>query len=194
MMRVGTLGPGDRFRIAHPRQVSYNGLPMDRAIPYRVTKVYAMAPRLVLCTESRKTKHGATYSLDPSVPVILPKEQDPTEEQILDFLKIRSRKRAVAYRVLWDGRTDLHKILSPQAEALMRTIFAMGRHDCSAKEMAWRVRDHYAKFYAGSGKLEPARIFRFYRRSLVDLGLLEEITDDGPMSDIERAANFGEKS
>ena len=194
MLRVGNLGPDDRFRIAHPRQKSFDGKNMDQGIAYRVVKVYAMAPRFIICTESRKTKHGNLYSLDPSTPVILPKELPPTEEQILDFLKIRSRKRAVAYRVRWDGRTDLRRILSPQAEALMRTIFTMGRHECDAKEMAWRVRDHYAKFYAGSGKLEPARIFRFYRRQLVDLGLLEEITDEGPMGDAERAANFGERA
>jgi len=192
MRFLKSLGPGDRFRVAREGQVSLNNRQVGRALVLRVTKVYAQSPFTVVAVEHAKPIRGGTYTLGPGTPVLLPREPDPAEEDVLEFLtgKKSRRKLAVAYRPLWDGLQDLSKLLTPQAEVLSRIMFAFGKKVYEARDLLNLVEANYDSFYGKRHKFGGRAVFKYYRRMMVDAGLLEEIVDDAPMSEKERGANL----
>jgi hypothetical protein len=199
MRFLRTLSVGDRFRPAHPRQVSLNGRRMDRAATYEVTKVYPMAPYTVIAARHKPPSPGALakfesefYSLSPGTPVLLPKELDPTEDEVMQFVGAKRRRRVVAYRVLWDGKTDLSGVVPPQAVAAMKLMHAFGKSEYGVHELHEIFNKHYEKFWGRSVKREAVVILLFYRRHMVNQGLLEEIVDVAPVPGSVIEANLQE--
>ena len=191
MRFLRTLSVGDWFRPAHPRQVSLNGRRMDRASTYEVTKVYAMAPHTVVATQCDEPK-GSFYSLGPGTPVLLPKELDPTEDEVMQFVGAKRRRRVVAYKVLWDGETDLSGVIPPQAVAAMKLMHAFGKSEYGVHELHEIFNKHYEKFWGRPVKREAIVILLFYRRYMVNQGLLEEIVDVAPLPGSVIEANLQE--
>ena len=95
MRFIRTLGPGDKFRVAHPKQFSVNSRPMPRDQVFKVQKVYEMSPYYTLAIQ--ESGSSGIYSLMPGTPVLFVKEPDPTEEEILEFLDLRqgTKKKVV---------------------------------------------------------------------------------------------------
>ncbi len=182
---------GDRFRVAHPRQISLNKRRMPREVTYHVTRVYEMKPNTIISVEEANPGDGF-YSLGPKTPVLLPKEPDPTEEEVLKFLGVQSKKRVVAYRVLWDGKLDLAGVVPPQAVACMKLMFSMGKDTYTVRELNELFTQHYEKFLGKPTPMMPSSVISFYRRHLVNKGLMEEIVDVGPIPLSVREANLQE--
>ena len=191
MRFLRSLGEGDRFRVAHPRQISLNGRTMDRVCVFRITKVYPMAPHAAISVLTARPKDGF-YSLGPGTPVLLPKEPDPAEDEVLRFIGVRSKRRVVAYRILWDGKTDLSGIIPPQAIAAMRLMLAFGKSEYGVRELNALFDEHYEKFWGRPVKRDACYIMQFYRRYMVNHGLIEEIVDIGPIPGSVRMANLQE--
>lgn len=191
MRFVRTLDVGDRFRPAHPRQMSLNDRRLSRDSIYKVTKVYPMSPYVTIAVDEGKPDDGF-YSLGPGTPVLLPKEILPTEEEVLDFIGAKKRHRVVAYKLLWDGKTNLCKIIPPQAIAALQLMYSMGKEEYDAHDLARLFELHYERFWGRPVKRHPYYIMKFYRRYMVNHGLIEEVIDDAPLPDSVREANLQE--
>lgn len=191
MRFLRTLDSGDKFRPAHARQVSLNDRRMSRSTVYKVERVYPMDPHLAIAVDVERPDDGF-YSLGPDTPVLLPKELDPSDDEIFQFIGVKARHRVVAYRVLWDGKTDLSRIVPPQAVAAMKLMYSVGKSEYGARELSELFCKHYEKFLGRPVKYaSPAVVLYIYRRNLVNHGLLEEVLDVGPIPESVRAANLG---
>jgi hypothetical protein len=184
-----SLGEGDKFRPAHPRQVSLNMRPMPRSSVFKITKVFPQSPHLTISeTEGEK----GIFSLGPGTPVLLPKEMDPTERDIVKFLAPRGNKKVVGYKLLWDGKMELGGIATPQARAVLKLMFVMGKKEYGLTELNHMFDAHYETFLGKPSKVQGYHALIFYRRYLVDKGLIEEIVDDAPATQAVRDANLQE--
>lgn len=192
MRFLNSLGEEDRFRVAHPRQTSLNKRPMPRDQVFRVKKVYLMTPNVTISVREEDPKDGF-YSLGPRTPVLSPGEPNPTEEAVMRFLGVKTRKKVVGYRVLWDGKTDLSRIIPPQAIAAMKLVHAIGQSEYRVRDIHDIFRTHYEKFWGRPIKGDAAIVFFFYRRHLVNHGLLEEIVDSSRIPNAVREANLQEE-
>ena len=108
-----------------------------------------------------------------------------------EFLTGKRLKRlaVVAYRPTWDGVQDLSRLLTPQAAVLARIMHAFGKREYSASDLLNLVEANYDSFYGRRHKLGGRQVFSYYRRAMVDAGLLEEVVDERPLTDRERGAN-----
>jgi hypothetical protein len=192
MRFLRTLAEGDRFRVAHPRQVSLNKRPMPRDSVFRVKKVYPMAPHTTISMLDY-SPDGGFYSLGPGTPVLLPMEPDPSEEEVMEFIGVKTKKRVVAYKVLWDGKTNLSGIVPPQAIAAMKLMHAMGKSEYGVHELNEIFNKYYERFWGKPVKRDAIVILLYYRRYLVNHGLLEEVVDVGPIPGSVREANLQEE-
>lgn len=188
MRLIGSLDPPAKFRVAHPRQHSLNGKRMPRETTFQVIRAFPMAPHYRISIKEFGPK-DEFYSLPPGAPVLSVLESDPTEEQVAEFLEVKPRVRVIAYRVLWDGQTELRGILGPQATAIMRMLFALGKSEYSLPEVNVAMNSHFPKFF-GRPVSFPQGVFTFYRRRLVGLGLLEEVTTGADVAAAVVAANL----
>jgi len=186
-----TLDVGDRFKPAHPRQVSLNNRKMERTATYRVSKVYPMSPYTSIALDENNPNDGF-YSLGPGTPVLLPMEIFPSEEEIRDFIGAKKKTRVVAYKLLWDGRSTLSGIIPPQAIAALQLMFAFGRTEYDAHYLVKLFEQHYERFWGRPVKRHPYYIMLFYRRYMVSHGLIEEVVDDAPLPESAREANLQE--
>jgi hypothetical protein len=186
-----SLGAGDKFRVAREGQVSLNNREVGRKLVLRITKVYAQSPHTVVAVEHTRPIRGGIYTLPPGTPVLSPREPDPAEERVLEFLTGKKAKRltVVAYRPTWDGVQDLSKLLVPQAEVLSKIMFAFGKREYEARDLLNLVEANYDSFYGKRHKLGGRTLFNYYKRHMVDAGLLEEVVDEAPLSNREREAN-----
>lgn len=191
MRFLRTLDVADLFRVAHPRQVSLNNRRMPRDVTYKIVKVYPMAPHAVVSVNSENPKDGF-WTLGPGTPVLLPKDFDPSEDEVLRFLGVKTKKRVIAYKVTWDGKTDLSRVLTPQAVAAMKLMHAVGKSEYSARELHALFTKHYEKFQGRPYKSDAAALLLYYRRHMVNQGLLEEVVDVGPIPASVREANLQE--
>jgi hypothetical protein len=186
------LDVGDRFRPAHSRAVSLNNRKMPRTDVYKVIRVYEMSPHLTIAARESSPDDGF-YSLGPDVPVLHPLEPDPSEEEVRQFIGVKVRRKVVAYKVLWDGKTDLRGIVSPQAAAAMKLMYAMGKPVYGLRELNVLFSKHFKKFWNKPLKYDASLILATYHRKLVSQGLIEEIVDVGPIPESVREANLQEE-
>lgn len=176
MRRLSALNEGDRFRIAHPRQLSMNLRKMNQRSIYRITRVYDQEPRLVICVNDGMPRDGI-YSLKSGTPVLFPLESDPTEDQVFTFLGARRRKRTIAIELNWDGETPLHGVVAPQGAAFVTAMYALGIKRASLTDLINMIEPHWKKFASRRGTKDVARIFIAHRRKLVQEGLISEVMD-----------------
>lgn len=189
MRFLRTLSEGDKFRPAWNKQVSLNGRLMPREVVFRITKVYPQSPYTTIAVEANGNR-GGIFSLGPGTPVLLPKELNPTEEEVQKFLSKRGRKIVVAYKLKWDGKTTLRWMVTPQAEAVLKLMFAMGKREYDRNELHKLLDKHFQRFLGRPSKLTGRHVLLYYRRSLANLGLIEEIVDEAPQTQGEVAANI----
>jgi len=81
----------------------------------------------------------------------------------------------------------------PQAAAAVKLMYAMGKSEYGVRELHELFNKHYQKFLGRSTKNYPVMILAFYRRWLVNQGLLEEIVDVAPIPESVRDANLQEE-
>lgn len=188
---LGSMNVGDRFRVAHPRQISLNRRTMSRDLTFQVTKVYEQTPRLIV---AKVVGDGeGIYSLNPGTPVLYPAAPNPTELQVFEFLSRRTtRKKVVAYRMLWDGSTDLVQLLSPLGRAVIRTLYVLGSKEIDVKDAATLVRENLPQFLERGIKMPVGFALKNYRRYLVEKGMLEEIVGEPTVPDSVVDANLQE--
>ena len=186
-----SIGVGESFRVAHPHQKSMNGLLMPREAIFVVKRIYEMAPYLTI--SNKKGDATTIYSLGPRTPVLFPKEKDPTEEEVFIFLGIRSRKQVLYYKLLWDGRSDIGKLLAPQAAALLRLMYSYGHAEFPARELHRLMNDKFDDFFGRPAKVSGSGVFKAYRRHLVARGFLEEVVDKAPVPRSVVEANLQEE-
>ena len=191
MRFLRTLGVGDRFRPAHPRQTSLNKRKMERTTTYKVTKVYPMSPHTTVAVHDKKPDDGF-YSLGPGTPVLLPREISPSEDEVMRFIGVKKKHRLVGYRVLWDGKLPLQGIIPPQAIAAMKLMFSLGKVEYTVTEINVLFNEYYEKFWGRPVKRDPCQILQFYRRYLVNHCLIEEIVDNSPIPGGVSDANLQE--
>jgi hypothetical protein len=191
MRFLRNLGVGDSFRPAHPRQQSLNKRSMARDSTYKILKVYPMAPNLVISSRVDAPEDGF-YSLGPNTPVLLPKEFDPSEKEVLAFLNRKSRLKALGYRVTWDGVTDISGLLPAQGVAMAKLLFSYGNREITMPEIIELTRRHFEAFWGRKGRQSGEWVFRYYRRFLLDRGIIEEIVGEAPVTEAIRDANLQE--
>lgn len=189
MRFLRTLSVGDRFRPAHPGQESLNRKKMSRETVYRILKVYSQSPHLAI-SHPEDRPESDIFSLGPKTPVLLPKEFDPTEEEIIRFLNPQGNKRVVGYRVLWDGKTDISHMLSPAMMAAMKLMVAFGKKQYDPRDLKRLFVDHYDRFLGRPSKMDGEHAFILIKRRLVNLGLLEEVVDVAPKTRAVTDANL----
>ncbi len=191
MRKISSLNVGDEFRPAHPRQKSANNLPMDRAQVYVVSKIFEQSPGFYVCATRPKTK--GDYTLPPGTPILYVREPDPTVEQVMEFLGAgrKKRLRVIGYKILWDGKTELK--LAPQAKALMQVLLVVGGGEVNAKELHKIFGKHLHRFWDGPLRRSGQYYFQFYRRVLIDQGLIEEVLDKATVPPGVRDANLVEE-
>jgi len=186
------LDVGDRFRLAHPRQISLNNRRMERSTIYRIEKIYPMDPYLTIAVEDGRPSDGF-YSLRPDAPVLHPLEPEPSEGELAQFIGGKFRRKVVAYKVLWDGKTDLRGVVTPQAAAAMKLMYAIGKPVYGLRELNVLFNKHFKEFWNKPLKCDAALILTTYHRMLVSQGLIEEIVDVGPIPKSVREANLQEE-
>ena len=176
MKKLSSLDVGDKFRPAHPAQKSMNNLQMFCSCTYIVEKVYVQSPFFYIC-RTHSVNDGRIYSLSPNTPVIGSREPAPSIAQIEKFMNApKSRKRAVAYRLLWDGVESFPKNLLERRKNLLRLMKAHGKKEYLTSEIEeFAIKDH-AGFFAQRNLIRG-----FNSRDadvLVAEGLIEKIFDD----------------
>lgn len=179
MQYLSTLSIKDRFKPATTHK-SLNGRVVSPSQIYAITKIYPMSPYLTIAVSEKNPEDGF-YSLHPKTPVLLPKELVPSKEKILKFLGATKKKKVLGYRLLWDGEMSLEGLLAPQAIAAMKLLFSAGKREFDVEEIGVLFNELYTKFWGRVIKRDALQIFFFYRRHLVNYGLLEEIVDDAPI-------------
>ena len=184
MRFLDSLVEGSKFRVAHPRQRSLNGREMPRALVFQVTKVYPMSP----CITISKAIHSpwpkaekGFYSLGPRTPILSPKEPDPTEEEVLRFIGVTRKKRIVGYRLLWDGKVDLRKLIPPRAIAVAKIMYMVGRTEYETKELISLLEKHFSRFYPGKAQSQVQWSFWSCKNLMLDSGVIAEIVDSPPI-------------
>ncbi len=171
--RLNSMFEGEKFRIAHPEQVSGNGVQMHRSEVYRIDKVYTVEPLMRVCflVDSNDRRPRVLY---PDVPVLLPNAPLPTREAVEADILDSSRIRAVVgYRVHYDGKADLSMFLSPTEARLFNQIYLTGRKEFSKKDLIAEV----CRIDLGKRSSNVTRFYNCVWR-LTELGLIQPIMDD----------------
>lgn len=193
MRFLRNLGLGDRFRIAEPNKLSCNNRPINRGQVLKVEKIFPQTPNVYVCYLSG-SKHKGIFTLLPGTPVLFPNEPTPTDEEVRNFITGKPRLRVVGYRCTWDGKTDLADVLQPQAIAIIKMMYSLGRPIFEASSLHKLCNTHFEKFFGRRAKVDGSKVFTYYRRLLVNRGLLEEVIDDSPVSLNEQEASYGKES
>lgn len=178
MKFLTSLQIGDRFRVAHPRQLSANGIEMRQDEVYTVDSAFTMSPRYRICTLV-KSSDKRIRSLAPGVPVLSAKERAPTQDEVEAFLvaKPKKRVRVVGYELVWSGTPDIRSLLRPQAWLAIEHLRLTGRREFSKKDIS----DALTGFKV-SEAYSAKEIFRWYVRRYVELGLLVPAVEENPRS------------
>lgn len=172
MKLLSSAAVGDRFRAAHPNQVSLNGIKMDRAEVYYIERAYGAAPFIRICRLA-EGPDSRLRSLMPDVPILSEKEPAPPVEAVEKFLLGSSpRTRVVLYELSWDGTTQVHHRLQPQELTVFTRLWLTGRRKFTVDEM----RESLSKIKL-EGKVTAERAFAFYSKHWVELGLLREVRE-----------------
>lgn len=182
MRLARSLNVGEKFRVAHPKQVSANNIPMPRESTFKVTKVYEMSPNLIVAVPLEGDRRPRT--LFPGTPVLFVPERDPSEDEVLEFLGICQNrtvpKKVVAYRLLWDGQTPIVNIVSRRAFAVLRVMHVHGRREYTVRELNRLLEKDFQKFYSRPLVSPTNSLMMAFRRKLVAQGLIEEVLDEAP--------------
>jgi hypothetical protein len=173
MKKIGDLAVGSRFCTANDAQVSMNELPMAPTTTYEVVKMFPVAPFFVVSVVVGTS--APKYTLSPETLVLAQGEPRPSEEEFARLALPRYTKKVVGYRVCWDGKSNLSLVLNQSAEAVARCIFALGRPEWQAKELAAAVGRHVGRFIPAESRATPRTAFYFAARKLVEVGVLTEI-------------------
>ena len=168
MRFLRTLNVGDKFRPAHPEQVSLNNRPMANRL-YKVAKVYPQKPYIYVCEGA---KGDGIYTLRPGTPVLLPREPAPTPDEVMAFLSSPKKKRVACYRMLWDGKTSLKNIVSPQAAMVVKLVWLTGKKELTFKEMCAAVEGGIRTIKT---RQRGRVLVNCYVRTLAECGILEEV-------------------
>lgn len=189
-MRVlNSLSEGDSFRPAREDQYSLNNRKMDRSSTYSITKVYPMTPHTVIAVRDSDPSDGF-YSLNSGTIVLLPKEFNPSDEQILHFLRPRGRKKVVGYKLLWNGKTSLHGVVGAQCQAIVKIMFVVGKKEYSHEDLVEIISANIEKFLPKQPLRSIGSMIASLGRHLVNNGLVEEIVDDAPANEAVINANL----
>jgi hypothetical protein len=178
MRKASTLRVGDRFRPAHPGQISFNGEDMSRDVVYRVFKVFSVPPYVRVCYEAKDRRRiGQMYTILPETYILYPEESPPTEENLRKITGVR--RRLIGYRVKCT-LTDVEnlEILSSRTKKLLKLIVGMGKEVVLSREIAELAKKH-ATFFPWSYVLY-GHLGSYYTKYYLPLGLLEEVYSSTP--------------
>ena len=174
MRKASHLRVGDRFRPAHPSQLSFNGFEMSRDVVYRVTKVFGVPPYVRVCFEaSDKKREGPLYTLLPSVFVLYPEESPPTEENLADF--VTPKKKLLGYRIKCTVRDvdELDVVLGWRERKFLRLMLSLGKKTVDVKDIDALWRNHSHIFQKQTSIF--SRFYKYYTKQYLPLGLMEEV-------------------
>jgi hypothetical protein len=190
MFLLKALGQGDKFRPAHPRQLSLNNRLMSRGSLYRVERIFPQSPHLYISVDVSNPLDKLKYSLRPMTPVLLGREPLPTEDEVLQFLSPAARRKVVlGYRLLWDGKTPLGNVITPQATLLLEFLYAFGKREYGSTEIKLLLKERFEAF-VGRGTRSGTKLLSQYAKYLASAGLLEELVADGAVPSSIREANL----
>jgi hypothetical protein len=191
MKFLSDLGVGDRFRPAHPRQMSLNGRLMARGHTYVVSKVYQMSPNIAICKSAQDSDSSSYWSLPPRCPVLATREKDPTEEQVYAF--IGAKRWIVGYVLKWRPPAKPADFLyNAWLEAVLRVMYAVGKKEWSVEELEKTLQEKLPSFAGGIPKGVPMHWYtKCMMHRLSNRGLVVEIFDEA-CGDAIRAANLQE--
>jgi len=143
---------------------------MPRDAVFVVTKVFAQSPHYIIATS--KIFDGI-FSLPPHVPIIGVREPKPTEEEVNEFLGIKSKPSAAGFKLLWNGLTPLPKLM-PEAVGILVMLKALGKKYVSVDDLQMLINRHLAKFCKNFHYL-PIETFMLCEREMISTGLIEEV-------------------
>ena len=186
MRYLEALSEGDRFRPAYGKMRSLNGKVMYNHTTYKVHKAYSMSPYTYIVYKDG-TDPSDFFSLPPRVPILLPREPSATDKEIAAFIKTPfKRKCVVGYRLLWDGVVDISGIAYPQEIVFAKIMFFGGKKEYSVTELNELLNAHYQNFASKPPGTLPLLSFRGRCKHMIEIGIIEDIIDDAPIS--QRAA------
>lgn len=188
MRRLKELNETDKFRPANPKQISLNNREMDRQKVYLVTRIYAQSPFYRVCVEQEKPDNGF-YTLGPNTPVLFPRDENPREDDVVKFLIPKSQKIVIGFKLLWDGKTSLARLLNPTEQTIVKVLFALGQEYFPLDEFNYAIM--MSSFRKAGVHLKGYRMFTRLRLKLVNKGMLKEVLDERPLSPEAREANLG---
>lgn len=165
MKTAAQLKIGERFRLV-TETMSLNQLTIGPDAVLKTDRLYAVPPYVVV---AHVIKGPKIVTLLPNTPV------RGVKEPVTFFIPPEHCPRAVAFRLLWDGTTDISSIVEPQALAIIKTLHATGRTEFAAEELRCVLDEKFSRFWPTKLKRRPRQVFNFCRRYLVNCGLLEEI-------------------
>lgn len=175
LLRLSALEEGEKFRAAHPLQVSANGIEMPREQVFRVDRIYPTPPHIRVCYLT-KSKDVRPRTLYPDAPVLRPSTPLPTRERVEAFLiEAGTTRMVVGYRICYDGTADLRLFLQPQEARVFNRLYLTGKSEFSMPELLTEL-----VRFDPSAKLTGNALFYHYAPHLREVGLIQPILDEGP--------------